>query len=396
VTSSSRRKFIGSGLADQGFSSLITLSVSLTVLALSESSDAQHFSVLVLVFGILVALARSVTTEPAVVFAPVERGNSRDHLDGSHLVQSTVIGLIGVCAACVLFGISGRFGLMVAVACTLAVGADSVRTGLQAAGRPGGAATLTGFTFLVVAVAAVVAILIGDPTAVIIGWGASSAVGLAVGFFMSGGYASWGPLKPETYSFLAEATVTTGASQGAILIGAALLTPDLAVVARVGATVFGPYLAVYQATALLAIPYFRRHRPEVGPMFQAASVSIVLLAILLGSAIPSVLILHAWGEPILGDSWLAFRDFAPSYLLSLVAGTLTAGVFLAVRATGNTRSSLHLRVWSGVGQVVVPFLVLWTTGISTYYVLASIVTVLVAALGWWILRKDSRQPLSGL
>jgi hypothetical protein len=391
-----RRGFIGGGIADQAFSSLTTLVVSLSVLATAPIGEAQDFSVLVLTFGILVALARSVTSEPAIVFSSLQTDASRGRLDGSHLVQSLIIGAAGTALACALFGIGGSFGILVAGACFLAVGADSVRTGLQALGKTTNAAAITGSTFVAVGISGALAVFLDEPSVVIGAWAGASGLAIAAGFIIAGHTRLWGAFKPETYSFFAEAIVTTGASQGAVLVGAALLDPNLAVVARVGATIFGPYLAVYQATALLAIPYFRRHSPHSGPRVQAAVVSAALLLVLVVSALPTILVLNAVGEKLLSDSWTSFEPFLPAYLASLIAGTLTAGVFLAVRATGRTRQSLWLRIASGSGQLAVPFLALAGGGMDTYFIFATLVIALVAVLGWAMLARGGQHPTQGL
>jgi hypothetical protein len=390
-----RRNLAWSG-ADQAAASLITLVVSLVALRTSEHRAAFEFSVSLVVLAIAMGGSRSLTAEVTAVSDHSETARPRALVAG--------VGTAALVASGAAFGLYWGFGfrtptgvasaLLIVAACA----SDSVRTHHLACRAPRAAAIASTVPLVVVLLTLPVAAVNHSAVPLIVAWATGSA--------LLAGVTAVRNLKPARQApplgggkvglgFLYEFVVTTGASQGSILLATPMAGPGLAIAGRGGATAFGPYFAAFQAVALLAVPALRDRATKEGrksarAVAEAARVSAGLLALLAGWSCVAYGAVYWGGEAIFGEAATSVSTVFWPYLAGLCGSAFVAGPFLAMRANALRRQSMILRTWAGISQVLLTVLGALAGGVPGFFIGSGAAGVISGALGFVILRAESR------
>lgn len=390
-------RFVTVGLLDQGLSSVATLILSLSVLNLSPVSTAASFSAALIVYGLAVALSRSLASEPFAVFHQRSQLSLGDEAK-AHVVASLPVGALALVLMTAMGVLADPLGGVTAGAVMAGVAADSVRSTYLAAGNAAGAAIRSVLVSVVTGLSAVVAFALHEPFIAIVGW-LVAASGIAIAALLSPSqHRWWRGLLPETFSYAIEFAVTSGASQVALLIAVLIVGDSFSVTQRVLVTLFGPYLSLFQALAIVAIPLLVRStvmnpRTRRGRVKGAGVFALVLWVALLAWGGVATLIASSWGSGVFGASWSVASPYIGTYFCSLIPGAAVAGVFLAARASADTRRSLRIRVVSGILQLFVPIVGAIAAGIFGFYIGVTIAAATVAAYGFfnlWGMKGDHR------
>ncbi|MGW5267723.1 hypothetical protein ACWEQ4_03655 [Rhodococcus sp. NPDC003994] len=373
--------FLGTGLADQGASSATTLLISIFSLRHADSDGAWVFSAGILIYGIAIAAARSVTSELLAVFRDQHKVFEPADVQARFLHRGIAIGCLGA-AAVVLIGASSSLILatILGLAIIPQVGADTLRTAFVVTGETKRAVIISGTTLAATIAGGAMNELMNASFPVFATWGLAG-VGFCV-LFLRRQLRSAMPVLPMSNTFLLEAAVTTAASQLAVLLGVAVTGPDLAIVARVMATAFGVYTLFYQAVALLVYPFVARQQTRTKPVTVWFGVSGVLTAVL-ATCIGLMFLFARLVEPasIFGESWDIAKMYLSQYAAVLLIGTTSAATFLTLRVVQRTRVSLRVRIGSGLLNIAVPVGLGAVSSIQGFYVGVGLASLLVGMVG---------------
>lgn len=387
------RPYLFWGGVDQGATSLTTLGLSICVLHETDVEQAFDFSVLLIAYSILVGIARSGTVEPYAVFG----GHSqRDEVKKHALAHAAVAGMGSACALLgfiAIYRVHTEAGFFTALAVFVTVTGDAIRQTYVASGDPKRSARYGIFSLAIVTSCGLISLVVSTPLVVIVGWligGAAPTI-----FLLLDGRSPrrfpFSTLRPETFSYLGEYFVTSGSAQAALLIVISLLAPQLAIAHRVLTTAFGPYLVIFQATAVLTVPWMVRRRRS--GLYSLLDMALRTQGVLAGVAVSysaiCLLVFAGWGEFVFGSSWAIAVAYLPAFSFALVAGALLAGPLLALRATGKLRLSLSFRMLNGGLQVGLPLTLSAIFGAQGYYLGSAVAGLIAAGAGLFFLRRFS-------
>ncbi|NYJ05881.1 hypothetical protein [Petropleomorpha daqingensis] len=339
------------GLTDQAAGSLTSLALSVAVLRGSAEGAAQ-FAVVFLVHALAVGFCRSITTEPVAQELPAWDGDAvRGHVRRS-AATGVLVGLLSAAVSAALVRPDTVVGLLSLAFTLLVVPTDSTRGAWIGAGRARAAAPYSLLQF-VAAVAGLVVVLVtgSGPWALVPLLVVSGALVLAA--LARGPRLELGALRPRHWVYAAEWSVTFGMGQSSGLVVSALGLPLLPLLVRAQGVLYGPMSTAAQAVAVLAVPEFVTAR-RTRLLAPAVVLSAALTA---GCALYAVLVMvvpAAWPAALLGHAWEPFRPVLPAAAAAFVAGGLSMGPLVALRARGAARSSLRAKVVIGVVRLVLP------------------------------------------
>lgn len=383
-------RFFSIGLADQALVSISTLLMSIATLRVASLQEAYSYSIALIGYGIAVSVSRSLTSEPLAAVGLPRSGRANLEVR-SHVIVALLVGVGCLPLMAIMGAVDSPFSWLIAAAIMLAVGADGVRTTQIALGNARGAVCRSLLLFCTISIGAGLGILADSLLFIPIGWAIGGMLIVAHALIVSRSPGGFLMMRPETFSLFKEFLVTSGASQAALLIGVGFVGDTLALVQRTSVTIFGPYMALYQALAMLGVPILRRD--SWGPEWltsrprRAASVYSAVLLIALASWMAIVsLLTDSVGIELFGESWTEAQPYLLLYACSLFGGLISAGVFIAVRASGNLRLSLRIRLMSGIAQLVLPCVLSIHFGTSGFLLGVMIAGIFVGLSGHILMR----------
>ncbi|MDN4484186.1 hypothetical protein [Demequina lignilytica] len=386
----SRRIYVRAGLVDQAFVSVAGLLQSVVVFRAASASEAVQYSVAFIAYTIALSMGRSLTSEPLAAFG---RASSREAsnlgaLVRAHALVGALTAAVAMSATSAIFGGVSTLAVVFSVGAVCAVALDAVRTTFIASGDSSTAAAMSALLLGGVAIGALASVLTGNPVYVVAAWGTAALLLLAakVRPFTKIGMAS---LRPESFNPLAEFSVTSGATQVGALLATHLLSQEVALVQRVGATAAGPYTAFFQGVSLLAVPILaerlnharRDSRRGMKSAVAAITTFLVLGTALGGWTLVAAPLLAKYGDQVFGESWPIVVPHLVPYVLSLAASAAAASVFLVLRASREKARSASIRALGGALQVGIPIAMGLRFGVDGFYYGAAGASTLVFAVG---------------
>lgn len=378
-------KFLTAGVLDQGLASLATLFVSLSTLRVANSDDAYSYSVGLIVFGLAVSVCRSVTSEPLAVF--LDQIDPAKSAMRSHISVAALIAVLIFPALAILGALNSLYSVALSTTLFAVATADSVRSTLIAEGSSWRAAQRSILLSCGALVGAICGFAFGNVYLPILGWFVGSVCVLISGWISS----TTGRilLRPHTFSYLLEFGVTAGASQAGLLLAVTIAGESLAISQRTLLTLFGPYLALYQAMALLGVPFvmtvLRKRRTGAQVALAGLLYSGVLLVALLAWALFAFAAARSLGSQLFGQSWEVSSPYFAVYLGALITGCFTAGLFISARATKNLKLSFSIRALSGALQLALPVTFAALNGIEGFFWGSLAASALIAVIGYILL-----------
>ncbi len=388
-----QRVSLALGFADQGAMSAGMLLLSIGVFRSGTPREVAEVSIALVVYSLAVGIARSLTSEVVSV-------QSID-FDRSVFIQITKISVLRVLAVTGLVmvivalsvGVHTEAGALALAAGALATCVDVVRTTAIAMQANTLSAGISFFGLAGICIGLCICLWFDDATPLVATWLVSLT--LVLGFLAALAHRSGPPLSAAQVAwhprYLWEAIVTTGSSQIAILVGSAWLGAEVASIARLGATLFGPYFVLLQASALLAVPRlvrWRIARENYRDWHGASAVSGALSGLICAWFILLILANRTGiGTQILGKNWELAQSYTALMFLGYLGGAISAGPLLALRASGAKRRPLILRSLAGAAQLLIPLVLYRVRGIHGYFEGVALAGVLVATAGILFVRS---------
>ncbi len=351
---------IGWGVADQGMSSFTNFAANIYIARQLGATEYGAFALAFVTYSFALNASRGLATDPLLVrFSAADAPTWRRAVassTGTAAATGMVTGAV-VLAVTPLLGGSTRLAFL-ALGLTLPglLLQDSWRFAFFAHQR--GALAFCNDTVWAIALGAGLAVVhvTGHETVfwVALAWGASAAVGAAVGPFQ----ARVVPKISETRvwlrthwdlapRYLVEGTTNSAASQ-LVTYGIGLLL-GLAAVGAVQAAslLMGPYMVVVYGFGLVLLPeavrILKRTPHRLPQLCVLTSVVFALLAALWGTALFVALPLGL-GHALLGDLWRPTYPLVLPTTLYVMGFALTRGAGLGLHALGAARRSLRATV----------------------------------------------------
>ncbi|MER5931799.1 hypothetical protein [Streptomyces sp. NPDC002054] len=392
------------GLADQAVCSMTNFAVGLYVARSLGLTAFGVFSLAWLTYGVVLNVARGLSTDPLVVrFSGVPEASWRAAAARASGASLGVGAALGSVCLLIGLGLGGRVGAAFAclgVVLPALLLQDAWRYSFFAAGtgRKAFANDLLGGIALVPAM--LVAARVGSVAAFVLAWGATAAVAAAYGCLQSGilprlaGAPGW--LREQRdlgYRYLVENVSLSGASQlRAYGLGAIVGVGAVGAV-RGAELLLGPFLALLMGLSLVTVAEAARvlrQAPDRLARFcfllgggQAAA------ALLWGAAL--LLVPDRAGELVLGGVWQSASELIVPATLGVAGAGLGTGAAAGLRALTAARRSLRCQLFASacyVGGGLGGAAVAGTIG-SAWGVAAA--TVCASAVWWLQLRSALRE-----
>jgi O-antigen/teichoic acid export membrane protein len=400
VRQASRR--LSWGVADQAVSSITNFAVTLYVARTLGATQLGAFSLAYVTYGFLLNASRGLATDPLLVrFSGTDLPTWRRAV-GSCTGTAALMGLVaGVCAlaAAAVLGGTARaafFGLGLTLPGLLLQ--DSWRFSFFALGR-GSQAFLNDLIWAVVLVPALILLRAtghGDVFWFVFAWGASAAVGAAVGPLqarvvprLSGAWEWVSQHRDLGPRYLAEGTSNSASTQlrnygVGLMLGLAALG-----YVQASTTLMGPFMVIFFGMGLVTLPEAARvlrRSPRHLPLFcMLVSAGLALLALAWG-AILLVALPRGLGEWLLGPIWRPTYPLVLPLTISVMGGCVSAGAGTGLHALAAARRSLRAMVLSSLVFVVCGLLGAAAGGGVGTMRGAALAGWIGALLFWWELR----------
>jgi O-antigen/teichoic acid export membrane protein len=395
------------GVADQAMSSLTNFAVNIYIVRDLGAVEYGAFALAYVTYGFILQASRGLATDPLLVrFSAADVPTWRRAVassSGTALATGLVAGVGALAAAVLMHGPTRMAFLALGLTLPALMLQDSWRFAFFALGR-GVQAFLNDTVWAVALIVALVMLKYTGHASVfwfMFAWGASAAVGAAVGPLQAG-------VKPRLLAvrqwlsqqrdlglrYMIEGTSNSAASQirnygiGAIL--------GLAVVGYLQAanTLMGPFQVVLYGMGLVALPEAVRilHRApkHVARFCVMLSVVLSLLALVWGVTL-LVALPRGLGDWLLGPIWHHTYPLILPSTLFIMGGTASAGAGTYMHAIGAARRSVRAAIYTSIAYVVGSLIGAVQGGALGTMRGGAIATWIGAIIYWWELRIALRE-----
>jgi O-antigen/teichoic acid export membrane protein len=388
-------------------SSLTNFAVNIYIARSLGAVSYGAFSLAYVTYSFALNASRGVSTDPLLVrFSSADNRTWRRAVTactGTAAVAGVATGL-GVLATAALLPHGTAQAAFIALGLTLPglLLQDSWRFSFFAAGK-GGRALVNDTIWAVVLIPSLILLKMTGHASVfwfVFAWGASAAVGAAIGPFQAGviprplralGWVSdHRDLGPR---YLLEGITNSGSTQlrnygvGAILGLAALGYVQGA------STLMGPFMVVFFGMGLVTLPEAARvlrRSPKHLPLFCAlVSAGLSVLALAWGSSL-LVAMPRGLGHLILGPIWRPTYPLVLPLMISMIGGCISAGAGCGLHALGASKRSLSAMVQSSGLYVVLGLGGAYFDGAVGAMDGAAVSGMVGGVMFWWQLRTAVR------
>lgn len=384
-------------VADQALSALSNFVLAIIVARSVDASAFGSFAIAFAIFGIAVAVSRSVVGQPLLMSASSSGPRQPRYQTDRALGCALLLGILGS-ATCVIAAAVTPATLAVALA-ALAVALpalvvqDSCRMAMFAASRPDRAALIDGVWVLLQFAVLGVVFSLGAPSVpvMILAWGGAAAVSAVLGMIVmksrpriSEGF-SWLKSQRELIRFLLpEYFLGLGAAQLTLLLIGVVVTTSAVGAIRAVQVLLGPLGVLGSAALQFAIPEIARQAQDPRSRLTTFGlavggslglVTLTYVAVML-SLPPSV------GSALFGDTWASAAAVLLPIGLSSFASSLSNGPAGVVYGLGQARASFRINLVKGPVLVVSVLLVAWHFGVLG--AAWAMCVIEVASLPFWV------------
>lgn len=391
-------KNAGGNVVDQAVSALSNVALSIAVARSVDASGFGAFSVAFLIFGIAVAVTRSLAGQPLQIrFSAAQDAEAvlacRQALGGALL-----LGIAGS-LACLAFGLvsAGRTGaalMALAVILPALLVQDTARMAFFARGRAWSAA-LIDTVWAVVSLSLLVGLILtgrSSVTLLIGAWGAGAAVAAALGIALLASPplpvagARWLTRQRSLSRYLlAEYVLGLGSMQVGILLVGLVAGVGAVGSLRAAQVLLGPLGILGAAAFQFAVPEVAR-RPQAGRRLLATFGGVVSAA--LGAATAAYLVLlllipPRMGRAMFGDTWDGAAVVLLAMGLSSLFSALANGPASVLYGLGHARKTFRINIVKGPLLIAGLLTSTWLAGtVGAAWALALIEVVMLPA---WVL-----------
>lgn len=347
----------GWNVVDQGLSAMTNFVMAFVIARNVSAEEFGQFSVAFLVFTLVIGVQRALVGSPLSINHSALEGESRRHAAadsfGAVLWLTLPISVGLLVTALLTAGTARETWFVLAMFMPLLIGQDVCRMAFIAWGQPQ-LATLNDAVWTVIQFALMAAVIasgnVSAATMVLV-WGVAAGVAAALGMMQLralpdlGGGRRWlrDNIGVSGY-LLAEYVLGVGTFQGGILIfGTFLGVTDVGSL-RAAEVLTGPLGILAQAVFAFGVPEISRRRLPSRPMWLATVASGILVAIAVLYTIGLMLIPDAWGEALLGDTWVGAQAVLLPIALTSVVSCGKLGPTIIVYGLGHANRTFMLNV----------------------------------------------------
>jgi O-antigen/teichoic acid export membrane protein len=367
----------GWNIVDQGLSSLSNLTLSLLVARAVDADAFGAFTVCFTVYSVAVLASRSLASTPLPMrFAAADRADFRTaaaQSAGAAAVLGVVMGLAVLVAGSVIGGGVGVALLALAPVMPGLTVQDAWRMAFFAERRPERAALVDGAWMVVqtALVAVLLAVGAGSPAPFVLAWGVAATVAAVIGAQRLGvaprvrSARAWLRAHWDLTRFMTlESVLLQGAYQGALLLVGAVGTLAYVGYLRGAQVVLGPVSLLAASAMAFGVPEMARRVGMTARMRVLAAAGLGGLLGLAGVAwgVLVLLLPHAWGVQLLGDSWDGVRALLLASLVGQVGNLTSSGPACAVYAMAKAKEAFHIHAALSVALVAFGVGGLWVGG----------------------------------
>jgi O-antigen/teichoic acid export membrane protein len=361
-------------LIDQAFSALSNTMLSIAVARSTNASDFGAFAIAFIVFGISIAVTRSLVGQPLQIrFSGAEMTAQSEAIRQG--LGATLV--IGVVAAAAVAGASlvtpnevGGALLALAVVLPALLLQDSCRMALFAMGRPRAAAVLDAvWTAIMVALLVLLGAVDWNRVQwLIIAWGVGACGSALLGLRLLRSR----PAAPKAIRWLSaqwdlarylfgEYFLGLGAMHLGILLVALIATADAVGALRAAQVLLGPLGIVAAGAFQFAMPEIARRGPLRKRMLIliALGLSGALGIVTVGYVVALLLLPDAWGTALFGDSWAGAATVLLAMGVSSVFSSFATGPACVLYGTGRARSTFRINLAKGPVLLIAVMLGTW-------------------------------------
>ena len=398
---------LGWGLADQVMSSLTNFAVSIYVVHALGAVQFGAFSLAYVTYGFALNASRGLATDPLMVrFSGTDLPTWRRAVTdctGTATIVGLIAGACALAAATVLSGPAGAAFLALGLTLPGLLLQDSWRFSFFALGRGSQAFINDSIWVLTLLPALAVLHALGhaDVFWVVFAWGATAAIGAAVGPLQArviprpAGVWRWvsqhRDLGPR---YLAEGTAQSAAFQlRAYSVGIALGLAALGSV-QAAATLFGPINILFFGMALVAIPEaarILRRSPRHLPLFCALLTGGLSAAGLVWGIVLLIAVPRGLGHWLLGPIWQSTYPLVLPQMFFVVGQSMGSGPSTGLHALGASRRSLRLTLFMAVLYVTFSLVGAFSAGTAGAVWGAAVAMWIAAVYGWWQLHAAQKE-----
>jgi O-antigen/teichoic acid export membrane protein len=366
VPAAARR--VGWGLADQVFSSLTNLALSIFV---ARSVDPESFGAFAIGFAtylLVLGISRALTSEPLTVrFSAASKSDWREASSastGSALVLGVAGGAVCLAVGALAGGALGQVLVALGVALPGLILQDAWRFAFLSGGSP--ARAFLNDLLWAVALVAIAPLLIGSGhTSVFwltLAWGGAATIAAAAGMVQSGivprpmQFFAW--LRQQrglAPAYLGEFLALTGSRSVTMYAVGAIAGLVAAGAIRAAQILFGPLNTLFLGLRLVAVPEAvrlveRRSAAHLQRFCRLMAVGMVGITVV--SAIVILLLPAGIGRMLLGETWTVAEQVTLPLAFFMMGGAISISAVVGLRALGAARRSLRSRSWASAVQVV--------------------------------------------
>ena len=390
------------GVADQVFSSLTNMGLSVVAARALSVREFAAFTFVYVAYLLVLGASRSVTSEPLLVhYSTATRGTFRQGVSRSSGTSAGVGLAAGL--SCITLGVaiggSAMSALAVLGACLPALLVqDLCRFAFFAEGRPLQALANDALWAALLCVVLIVGARENwhSPASIMAAWAGTGAVAGLVGCCQIGtrphlrqavGWlrAEWGLAS----RFFGEWGVLNGVSQTSIYAVAAVADVTAVAALRGARVLLGPWnvlsLGIRPVAIAEGVRILERSRSRFVLFLVAVSTTLALGLVLTGSA--ALLLPDRVGVMILGKTWIEARPVILPAALLVAGECMALGAIVGLRSMAAADASLRTRAIVGVGSLTTTLVGAALDGAVGAAAGGAIATWSGAALWWWVMLK---------
>jgi len=390
-------------VVDQALSSASNFLLALLVAQSASAADFGRFALAATVYWLFLGGLRALVAEPLLILQ-ARHGRSRPEMSSAAGLAVAIAGA-GSLVGGVLALLAGIGPIAVLLLCLpVLIWQDLLRYSAFSLDRPLEALISDAVWLVLFGLAGAALLLGGDGPSVsvwLLVWAAcavpgalTASVRLRVWPTSARQRAWWSRSRRQSVPMLGDFALLSLSESGFIFF--LPLVASLALLGQVKAAmvVNGPLSVLMTAASVVALPLLARRRASSGaiPVRTALAVGSVLAGIASCYALVIVFLPPAWGTALFGDSWVGV-GWLPAFLaFQYVIVCFGLGGVLTLRAIGEVRRILFVRLVMVGPGLVVP-LVAARLGGATALGVSFVVMSLVYALLWWAMTlRLQRRP----
>ena len=406
IASSRLLRVVSWNVVDQALSAMSNLGLSIAVARTTSASGFGAFAVAFLLFGICLAIIKSVVGQPLQMrlsgASAAERRRGFQAGLGAATVLGFAFGLVLSVAGLVVKGEVGVALMALALVLPGLMLQDSCRMAAFTLGRPQLAALIDAVWTL--ALFGLLAILVGHGQpqvgGLIVAWGGSAALSALLGLAVLRTRPAlrkalgWVREHQDLIRYLLpEYFLSLGAAQFGILLVGVIANASAVGSLRAAQVLLGPLGIVGTAVFQFAVPEVARRASASSRLLAsfAAVLSGGLGLLAIGYVVVMLLLPHAVGVALFGDSWAGAAAVLLAMGLSAVSSALAHGPAGVLYGLGQARATFRINL--AKGPVLLLALLVSTSfagAVGAAWTLAA-VEAIVLPVWIWTLRRTLRQ-----